>query len=63
MEEETTVEEAARQIVERHGQEAIEIIRRCREFAESIGDRIASKEWRQIADAAERIVHSDEPND
>ena len=52
----TVVEQAARQLVERHGHNAIDIIRACGDFADSLGDAVASKEWRDIADAAERIA-------
>jgi len=49
------VERAAREIGERHGSEVVPILRELAENAVELADEIAAKEWRDIADAAERI--------
>jgi hypothetical protein len=49
-------EQAAREIIERHGSDAVPIIRERAENAAELADEIAAKEWRDIADAAERIL-------
>jgi hypothetical protein len=51
-----TIEQAAREIIERHGSDAVPIIRERAENATDLADEIAAKEWRDIADAAERIL-------
>ena len=50
------IEQAAREIRERHGSEVIPIIRELAKNAADLVDEIAAKEWRDIADAAERIL-------
>jgi len=50
------IEQAAREIIERHGSDAVPIIRERAENATDLADEIAAKEWRDIADAAERIL-------
>jgi len=52
----TVNEQAAREIIERHGPDAVPIIRERAENATDLADEIAAKEWRDIADAAERIL-------
>jgi hypothetical protein len=49
-------EQAAREIIERHGSDAVPIIRERAENAVELRDEIAAKEWHDIADAAERIL-------
>jgi hypothetical protein len=50
------IEQAAREIRERHGSEVVPIIRELAKNAAELVDEIAAKEWRDIADAAERIL-------
>ncbi len=50
------IEQAAREIRERHGSEVVPIIRELAKNAAELVDEIAANEWRDIADAAERIL-------
>lgn len=50
------VERAARDIVEQHGEDAVPILRERAEVADELRDPVAAKAWRDIADAAERIL-------
>ena len=50
------IEQAAREIRERHGSEVVPIIRELAKNAAELADEIAAKEWRDIADAAERML-------
>ncbi len=47
---------AAREIRERHGPEVVPILRELAKNAAELADEMAAKEWRDIADAAERIL-------
>jgi hypothetical protein len=53
---EKTVEKAAREIVDVHGAGALPILRERAELAEELRDELAAKAWRDIADAAERLL-------
>jgi len=48
------IERAAAEILERHGPDAVPILRERAEKAGELGDEMAAEEWRAIADAAER---------
>ena len=50
------IEQAAREIRERHGSEVVPILRELAKNAAELADEMAAKEWRDIADAAERIL-------
>ena len=54
-----TIERAAAEVLERHGPEAVPIIRGCAEKAAELGDEMAAEEWHAIADAAEYLVEHD----
>jgi hypothetical protein len=49
------VEKVAREFVEKHGSQAVAVLRENAEQAAAIDDELAAKAWRDIADAAERI--------
>ena len=49
------VEQVAREYVERHGQDAVSILRERANIAEELGDSLSADAWRDIADAAERL--------
>ena len=51
-----TIERAAAEILDRHGPEALPILRERAEKAAELGDGMAAEEWHAIADAAERLV-------
>jgi hypothetical protein len=53
---EKTVEQAAREFVEQYGAEAIRVARERAEVADGLQDELAAKAWRDIADAAERLL-------
>ena len=53
---EKLVEKVAREIVDQHGTDAMEILRERVEAADTCGDELAAETWRDIADAAERIL-------
>jgi hypothetical protein len=50
------VEEVAREFVDRHGFEAVAVLRENAEIAEGIGDERAAKSWLDIADAAKYLL-------
>ena len=56
MDDEKLVEQVARDIVDEHGSDAVPIIRERAEAAEISRDEVAAKTWRDIADAAERLL-------
>ncbi|HEY4473529.1 MAG TPA: hypothetical protein VGN21_20320 [Stellaceae bacterium] len=53
---EKLVETVAREIVEQHGVESLEILRERAEAADLLGDPLAAETWRDIADIAERML-------
>ena len=53
---EQLVEKVAREIVDQHGADPVEILRERAEAADLLGDELAAETWREIADAAERIL-------
>jgi len=50
------VEKIAREIVDEHGADAVEILRERAEAAGLLGDELAAETWRDIATAAERTL-------
>ena len=52
------VERAARDAIEQYGEGAVEVLRERAEVADHIGDLLAAEAWRDIADAAERMLRS-----
>jgi hypothetical protein len=52
------VERVARQFIDRNGADALQMLRELAETAEDMHDDISAKAWRDIADAAERILQS-----
>ena len=53
---EKLVEKVARETLDQYGTKAVEILRERVEAAEMSGDELAAETWRDIADAAERIL-------
>ena len=49
-------EQAAAEFVHRHGRGALTILRERAELAEELGHRIAATAWRELADAATRLL-------
>ena len=58
MSDDDNVEQVAHEYVQRHGVDSPSILRDYAEVADSIGDRLSAETWRDIADAAERILRS-----
>jgi hypothetical protein len=55
-EDEKTVDQVARETIESYGAVAVPVLRERADQAEAIGDELAAKAWRDIADAAERML-------
>ena len=58
MENGEAVEAAARETIDQHGDDPVAILRERAELADHIGDLLAAEAWRDIADAAERLLRS-----
>lgn len=56
MDDNDLVEQVAREYVQRHGPDSLGILRDLAEVADQIADYISAEAWRDIADAAERIL-------
>jgi hypothetical protein len=56
MDDEKLVEQAAREIVDLHGSDVVPILHERAEAATISSDPRAAKTWRDIADAAERLL-------
>jgi hypothetical protein len=54
----SNVEQVAREYVQRHGPDSPSILRDFAELSDAIEDIISAEAWRDIADAAERILKS-----
>jgi hypothetical protein len=52
------VEQIAHEYVQRHGVDSPSVLRDYAELADMIGDILSAETWRDIADAAERILRS-----
>jgi hypothetical protein len=50
------VEETAREAIKQHGHNAVAVLRERAELADDQGDKLSAKAWRDIADAAERML-------
>ncbi len=59
MSDDDLIEHAAREYVERHGADSVRVLTDHAEMADEVGDTPSAQTWRDIADAAERIVRSD----
>jgi hypothetical protein len=57
MDDDRSVAQVAREYVGRHGRDAPPMLRERADTAEGIGDHDSAKAWRDIADAAERMLH------
>ena len=55
----TTIERAAVDILGRYGPDAVPVLRECAGRASELGDDMAATEWRDIADAAERLAQEE----
>ena len=53
---EKLVEKVAREVVDQHGPDAISILRKRVKAADMSDDALAAETWRDIAEAAERIL-------
>ena len=58
MSDDDDVEQVAHEYVQRHGIDSPSILRDYAEVADTIGDILSAETWRDIADAAERILQS-----
>jgi hypothetical protein len=58
MSDDDNVEQVAHEYVQRHGVDSPSILRDYAEAADMIGDNLSAETWRDIADAAERILRS-----
>jgi len=58
MENGKAVDQAAREAIDRHGDDAVSILRERAEVADQLGDKLSAEAWRDIADAAERMLQS-----
>jgi hypothetical protein len=52
------VERAAQEAIGQYGGDAVAILRERADLADQIGDMLTAETWRDIADAAERILRS-----
>jgi hypothetical protein len=50
------VEQVAREFVERHGADAVDVLREYADQAATEGDDLSVQAWRDITDAAERVA-------
>jgi hypothetical protein len=48
--------QVAREYVHRHGRDSLAILRERAELADEMGDVVSAEAWRDIADAAERML-------
>jgi hypothetical protein len=53
---ERDVEQIAREFVDRHGATAVAELLERAELADAIGDGLSARAWRDIAEAADRII-------
>ena len=58
MENGEAVAQAAREAIDHHGDRAVSILRERAEVADHLGDELSARAWRDIADAAERMLQS-----
>jgi hypothetical protein len=56
MDDEKLVDQVAREIVDQHGSDAVPILRERAEAADISRDELAAETWRDIADAAQRLL-------
>jgi len=53
---EKLVEKIAREVVDQHGPDALPMLRQRAKAADMSDDALAAETWRDVADAAERIL-------
>ena len=58
MENGEAVNQAAREAIDQHGGNAVGLLRERAEIADQLGDAPSAKAWRDIADAAERMLRT-----
>ena len=58
MEPNRTIKEAAREFIEAHGEQAVEVLRQLAKTAADLGDSVAAETWRKIAEAAEQQLQA-----
>ena len=56
MENGEAVDQAAREAIDQHGNDAVSILRERAEVADQLGDKLSAEAWHDIADAAERML-------
>lgn len=54
------LDHVAREYVERHGPDAVSILRERADMADELGDRESAEAWRDIAETAESILREGE---
>jgi hypothetical protein len=52
------VDQTAREAIDQHGDNAVSMLRERAEVADQLGDELAAQAWRDIADAAERMLRT-----
>ena len=50
------VEHVAREYIGRHGPDSVSILRERADLSDEVGDLLSAEAWRDIADAAERML-------
>ena len=50
------VDQAAREAIDQHGDDAVSVLRERAEVADHLVDELSAQAWRDIADAAERML-------
>jgi len=58
MDDDDLVERAAREAIDQFGDGAVSVLRERAEVADHLSDLLAAEAWRDIADAAERMLRS-----
>ena len=58
MDDDDLVEQAAREAIDQFGDGAVSVLRERAEVADHLSDLPAAEAWRDIADAAERMLRS-----
>jgi len=56
MENGEAVDQAAREAIGQYGDNAVSILRERAEVSDHLGDMLSAEAWRDIADAAERLL-------
>ena len=56
MENGEAVDQAAREAIDQHGNDAVSILRERAQVADQLSDKLSAEAWHDIADAAERML-------